>query len=177
MRSRVDIVDSSDDGGARVNSDPPERARSSSSDTSRPGEVVWEPVVPNAVPGIWHRIEPMIKRSMQWNDFSAKIECIDDIYQALVDDQYGLWICTRDGHLIAAIIVYVAQYPRCSIVDICYGAGEEIDQWMQPFYDLIVDRARAIGARFIRIEGRPGWQRKLKSLGFQKVSEEFLLEI
>lgn len=141
------------------------------------GEVHWEPVIPNAIPGIWHRIEPYIVKSAQWSDVTAKLESIQDIYDALIADQYGLWICTIDGHLKAALVVNIAVHPRCTVLDICYGAGESLDQWLKPFYDVIVDRVRSMGGRFIRVEGRPGWAKKLKTLGFRKVSEVFVVEI
>lgn len=147
-----------------------------------PGEapdppIVWTLCVPEAVERAWEHVRPILKRSVEWSDITAKLEGLDDVRSKLIAAHYTLWIATQGQRLIAAVVADVAQHSRNRVCNIHYGAGDEMEHWLQSFADEIIERARQAGCRFIRIEGRDGWGRALKSIGFKKAYTGFMLEI
>ena len=139
--------------------------------------IVCVSIVPTAIEGIWPKIEKMIRESVEWADFGPRIESTDDVRQKLLANKYELFVCLQGGTILAALIVSIAHHSRCSVLDIHYGAGHNMDLWIQPFYDLIIEQARQQGCRFIRIEGRAAWAKPLGKFGFKKAYTGFLLEI
>lgn len=159
--------------GVPVPSSSPEKQQ----ETAQAGEITCEHVVVEAVDGIWAHVEPMIRSAANWSETTIKMEVIDDIKAKLKDGEYALWLCLRDGQVIAAVVVGTTQHSRCMVVDIHYGGGMSLEQWIGPFYRVIVDRARAAGCRFIRVCGRDGWGKPLRKLGFSKAYVAFMREI
>jgi hypothetical protein len=146
-------------------------------ETAQAGEISCEHVVIDAIDGIWHRVMPMLKDAANWSEITAKMEGVDDIHAKLKDGEYALWLCLRDGQVLAAVVVGTTTHSRCMVVDIHYGGGMELEHWIGPFYETIVDRGRTAGCRFIRVCGRDGWGRPLKKLGFTKAYTAFMREI
>ena len=149
----------------------------SEQEAASPGEITCEHVVVEAIDGVWHRVEPMLKESVNWSETTAKMEGIDDIFLRIKGGQYALWLCLRDGQVLAAVVLGVTEHSRCLVVDIHYGAGMDLEHWIAPFCDTIVDKSRNAGCRFIRVNGRKGWAKPLKKLGFTEAYVAFMREI
>ena len=149
----------------------------SEQEAAAPGEILCEHVTLNALDGVWHLVEPMLKEAVNWSEITAKMEGIDDIFLKLKGGKYALWLCLRDGQVLAAIVLGVTEHSRCLVVDIHYGGGLEMKHWIGPFCETIVDKSRNAGCRFIRINGRKGWAAPLKKLGFTEAYVAFMREI
>lgn len=149
----------------------------SEQEAAAPGEILCEHVTLNALDGVWHLVEPMLKEAVKAVEIQAKMEGIDDIFLKLKNNKYALWLCLRDGQILAAIVLGVTEHSRCLVVDIHYGGGLELEHWIKPFYETIEDKARSAECRFIRVCGRDGWARPLKKLGFAKAYTAFMKEI
>ena len=146
-------------------------------ETVRSGEISCEHVVIDAIDGIWKHVEPMLKEAANWSEITAKMEGVDDVHAKLKNGEYALWLCLRDGQVLASVVVGTTTHSRCLVVDIHYGGGMDMHHWIEPFYETIVDRARTNGCRFVRICGRDGWGKPLRKLGFVKAYTAFMREI
>ena len=145
--------------------------------SSAESNVVCVSIVPTAIEAIWPKIEQMLRSSVEWADFGPKIESTADVRQKLIADQYELFLCLQGGSILAALIISIAHHSRCSVLDIHYGAGHNMELWIKPFHDLVIEQARQQGCRFMRIEGRSAWAKPLAKFGFKKAYTGFLLEI
>lgn len=136
-----------------------------------------EEILPGAVPGIWHHVEGMIRQALNASEVTARCETPQDVKSRCEAGDYALWLILAENSIKAALIVSVENHPRCNIATIHYCAGSNIEHWMAYLHDYLTERGRNAGCRYIKIEGRDGWGRMLKSLGFKKTSETFTKEI
>ena len=149
-----------------------------------------EEILPGAVPDIWPRVEDLIRDAVNACPVTAKLETPQDVCKrCYLDDPglvgqdrfhlglYSLWVITVGNELKAALVVSLEEHPRTFVVVINYCGGSEMEKWINPLHQYIVERGRNAGARFIKIDGRYGWIGHLKKLGFEKTGETFMLEI
>lgn len=140
-------------------------------------EITCWHVVIEALDGIWHHVEPKLKAAADWSETTAKMEGVDDIYAKLQSGEYALWLVIQNGEILAAVVVGTTIHSRSMVIDVHYGAGEHMSTWLKPFCDEIVERGRRQGHRFIRVQGRKGWGKALKAVGFHEVCTTFMREI
>lgn len=105
----------------------------------------------------WKDIEPFVKRVLQKIDLCYTI---DNIKDALKARQMQLWTSYTGTQLESVCITRMVVHPKAyKILEIVLMAGKmqsvpelrQIEQW-----------GKDNQCRFIRLEGRRGWQRKLK---------------
>lgn len=134
-------------------------------------------IQPLAVGEVWGRVEDLIRQAINASPEYAKLETPQDVRDRCLAGDYTLWLIFKGTDLKAALVVSLTSFSRSSIFDINYCGGTEIDSWIEDFYNYTVERARNLGCRFVKIDGRYAWIKKLEGLGFKPVSQEFLLEI
>ena len=100
-----------------------------------------------------------------------------DVLAQVMRRQNGLWAVWIDGEIKAAIVMGIEVHPRAHVVKIHLAGGSDLEHWIEPFYEYVVERARIANCRFVQIDGREPWGRKLKQYGFKKTSEVFTLEV
>ncbi len=144
---------------------------------AEPGEILIATVSPVAVEGVWHRMEGHIRTAINASDINAKLETPQDVKQRCLDGDYQLVAITEGNELKAAVILSYMDFPRTRVCTINYCGGGEIDWWITDFYHFIVEGSRNLGCRFVKIDGRYAWIKKLEKLGFKETSTEFTLEI
>lgn len=130
-----------------------------------------------AVSAIWDRVEEEIRKALNSSDILQKLETPQDVRKRCENGEYNLIVITRGNELLAALVVSIITYPRAQMCVINYCGGTDLEAWIKPFYDFIVEGARNLNCRFIHIDGRYSWIKKLQEFGFEKTSEQFTLEI
>lgn len=142
-----------------------------------PREFQLHEILKPAVPAVWPSVEGLIREAINASPEYAKLETPQDVCERCEAGDYALWLVFKGNDLKAALVVSMTEFARSGIFEINYCGGFEIDTWIDDFYQYTVERARNAGCRFVKIDGRYGWIKKLERLGFKSVSQEYLLEI
>jgi hypothetical protein len=111
-------------------------------------DIVW--------PGVVRLIASVINHPR--ND---KDEGLVDVYDALKDGTYQLWISEKDDQVEAICITGIEQRPRKKICKIPYIAGVDHKNWI-PFLDALMRFARSQGCDEMEGYFRKGWLRVLR---------------
>ncbi len=138
---------------------------------------VWTLIKPEAVMPLWPQVEPFVRSSVSWSPHLQKMEGAAHVRDRCVSGEYQVWLSHSEGAIKAVLVVAITQHSACKVVDIHYGAGDDMETWMPGFYDVMAADARAAGCRFVRVIGREGWAKPLKEFGFEKAANVYLLEL
>jgi hypothetical protein len=71
----------------------------------------------------------------------------------------GIWLCSVDGKIVAALVTEVKQYPRKRVLEILFCGGSGMRDWMKIMISEIVRHAKECGCDHLAGIGRPGWIR------------------
>ena len=115
----------------------------------------------------WKEGSKYILEALEHSDGSYSIE---DIYKHLLDNTFLLWLFYNDDRHCAegAMITEIVQYPRRRFCTILFLGADNLDDSLVLFEEFI-KWARNHRCDSINMYGRQGWERRLKSLGFDKL--------
>lgn len=119
---------------------------------------------------IWPQIADRIRSAVLRTDLSHTI----DIERELIDGDGQLWIVHVGPKIEAAVATLLARTDKHLVCTITAIGGENMGNWLA-LIDQIEAWAKAEGAALVRIYGRPGWARVLKSYRVKNVILERLL--
>lgn len=93
-----------------------------------------------------------------------------DVLKALYSGQNQLWLSLHDEKHIGTLVTEIVDTDQKRICVLLYAAGD-LDEYQQLFDDLSdIERWAAYnGCDDVRIIGRPGWTRLLKSQGYDQI--------
>ena len=89
--------------------------------------------------------------------------------QLLADVEAGhilVWVVSRETKIVGVFTVRVIQ-SRVTWVLVEDLAGEDIHSWLLEGHHALETWARELGAKQILIEGRRGWEKVLRPLGYE----------
>jgi hypothetical protein len=75
--------------------------------------------------------------------------------------------------LLAAFVVELCKYSLKTSLKVVFAGADPntIDQWAEPVNAFLEEGARTLGADYLELVGRPGWERSVaKALGWKKHS-------
>lgn len=114
-------------------------------------------VPPAMIPDLWAVIQAIIEPAFEDNrgDDDAKI-----IYQDLCSGFSLLWLAWNAERMsvMGAVVTKLLDVPRGKVCRITACGGREMDRWKDGLAD-IESYAKAEGCRFMRFEGRKGFER------------------
>jgi hypothetical protein len=112
-----------------------------------------------------------------WEDVRAPIEdaCkttrgkfdAEDIRAGLLTGEDQLWIW-RTQTAFAVGITRLANYPKQRVCTLRIVTGNNVDEWYLPCLDTIERWAKANGCHAMEFQARPGWERFIRPLGYDK---------
>lgn len=112
---------------------------------------------------VWHLAEPLLWKAFKRVDYpytmaeiAGKIESCD----------MQLWM-THD--LDMAWVTQILVFPRYKVFEIVAGGGEGLDEWLVDSDELFTAFASHHGCKYIEVQGRPGWTKVTKPLGYAPV--------
>lgn len=107
---------------------------------------------------------PLLSEAISRSDGRWTLEqAWQDIYSGVL----AVFLVTDGDALIGVFTVRLAQSPERRWLVIEDLAGERIDEWIEGADDAVSRFARALDCTQVMAEGRKGWGRKLKSLGWR----------
>lgn len=90
---------------------------------------------------------------------------LDDIWGHLESGEWHLWIDDVDGEIVSIAVTSFIYYPQYTALRIILTAGSETD-WAAAT-EFLENVAKANRCDTVEILGRKGWERALKSRGFE----------
>ena len=112
-----------------------------------------------------------------WEDVRALIEdaCVttrgkfdaQDIKAGLLTGEDQLWIWRTDT-AFAVGITRLANYPKQRVCTLRIVTGNNVDEWYLPCLETIERWAKANGCHAMEFQARPGWERFIRPLGYDK---------
>ena len=103
----------------------------------------------------WSEIEPLLRQGTQR---TGCYEPIDLLLMTLTGRAW-IWVCESDGRIDAAICAEVKQYPRKRVLDVLFGGGSNMKNWIKPLIEAVDQHAAACGCSLVASVCRKGWVR------------------
>jgi hypothetical protein len=120
---------------------------------------------PEEIPELWPRVRDRIAACCERS--GGKYEPID-VLRNLIVGAMNLWMVVDESNAIKALaITEIAVYPRVTVCKLLACTGEDAALWV----DLLAPIeawARQRGCAAMEPICRPGWERRLKPLGYRK---------
>lgn len=123
---------------------------------------IIKPVRPDSILKSWGSIEPHLQRVLNRIDSG---HTVDDVLTKLQWADQQLWKI-NDWQAIA--VTQIAVLPQHKTFNICYVAGDGIDEWLSDFVDRMHEYAAFTNCKYVEFYGRDGWRKHGKKLGFDK---------
>ena len=115
-------------------------------------DVVWGEVRP------W--IEAACKRSRgKFDEYDIKAGLLSG------DDQLWIW---KTATAFAVGISRIADYPKQRVCTLRIVTGRNMGEWIRPCLETIEKWAKANGCNALEFQARPGWERFLRTQGYEK---------
>lgn len=117
-------------------------------------------IPPDIVPAFWQIAAPMVGRAVEHADGRYDI---DDVLAALLARDMQLWLAvdSRSMAVEAACVTEIVAYPREKRCGLVFCAGRDMNRWLRHLSE-IGDWAREQGCVALELQGRPGWERRLR---------------
>lgn len=119
---------------------------------------------------VWPLVADRIRSAVLRTDLSHSC----DIERDLLEGDGLLWLACRGTEIDAAAATLLVRTDKHLVCLITACGGENMDRWFD-LLEGIEEWAKAEGAALVRIYGRPGWARMLKSYRVSNVVLERIL--
>ena len=123
---------------------------------------------------IWDKVEPLLQKVVD-------IDCDVTLYSLrnqLVNGVTQLMVVSEGSDILAAMTITVQTMDSGKRVLMCPAiGGERIDEWLEDFANVLRSMGKEYLCDEIRGAGRPGWERKAKSLGLKPIMTVFNLGV
>lgn len=120
----------------------------------------------NQIHLVWDDVKPMLEKALKHADNKYDLRYIK---LSLNVRDMQLWVLNKDKKTVGCVVTQICTYPLSKRLLIFALAGQGFDNWKHHF-KTIKAWARENGCESCEIYGRPGWERKLKPMGFKKIS-------
>jgi hypothetical protein len=135
-------------------------------DTFLLGNIAISGVRHNQVHLIWKEVEPFIAKALKHADDKYNLRYVK---LSLFKRDMQLWVLEKGKEIVGCVVTQICIYPNSKRLLIFALAGEGFDNW-QHHFATIKAWAKEEGCESCEIYGRPGWERKLNTMGFEKIS-------
>ncbi|UAW59273.1 putative acyltransferase [Roseobacter phage CRP-738] len=118
----------------------------------------------------WPTLEPHIQKAL---DYGAGEYSTFDIFKQAIDNLMQIWVTVdKDDKLGCVTVTQVSVYPDYKALQIlCLTAVNQTVTNMRDQFHCLEDFAKQNGCSSLRVWGRKGWQRKLRSLKSRQGNE------
>lgn len=170
------VASASDANGKPAGLETPD-AQDTSEEFSGPARILVHPIVEAALRSVWPAVKPMIREAVRWSPITSRLETINDVEAKVAAGEYKLWCVFKGGEIIGAVITSIAEHSRCRVLDVHYGAGDDLHSWFREMHATLDEEAVETDCRFIRIMGRDGWAKFGDELGYQKAFSVLMKDV
>ncbi len=128
-------------------------------------------VPPEGVKKLWKdTLSSMVEEAAEYSNgrFTAV-----DVYVDCLRGQQSMWVAYDDEGIKGCCTVRIVQYPNLKACLLDVIAGDNVDQWLEEGFNVISKYARAKGCIKMEGNGRPGWEPRIRKLGWKRSSVLF----
>ena len=111
---------------------------------------------PQEVTERWPEISGLLERAIEYCHGDLEL---DDIKVLMDDGKAFILLLEKDGRACLASACEVIEYPRRRVLNVIATAGERLDLVTGPFWHLVADIGRQLGAQSVRGSVRSSMQR------------------
>lgn len=124
----------------------------------------------------WDQAGPLLQKAIDKSDGEYSQ---DDILRLIMSGEMQLWgaFDIEEDVMLMAMVTEIIIYPQHKSAWIVLSGGTRLDDWFEGIHNLLLRWAKYHGCKNIRITGRTGWERKLKHLGYNKLTTVLSNEI
>lgn len=116
----------------------------------------------------WPAAAPHLERAVAHSHGYMTMEVL---YDSVKQGQRQLWLWHNDSEIKAALTTQLnilADFTKICCID--FVGGDNIDEWLEEVLASIESWAKTEGCDFLEGAGRVGWDRKLRSKGWESVA-------
>lgn len=119
------------------------------------------------IPLLWHTVSHMIQMAIEHSNGEMDL---GEVLDRLLKNEMILLTVSEEDNIIAALTVEKRDFPSGkSILNITTAGGADLDLWVDEIDKVTNELAKEHGCSEIYIVGRPGWMRKLKNIGYERI--------
>lgn len=117
----------------------------------------------DSIEGWWPLVSPLLSKA--WDSTAiGDLLSLSDVRDKLSD---GSYYCFVSGDRAYAGVFSVCESPRCRYVYFFLSGGQEPSGGWVAVDDFLTEVATVFGCKYIQLEGRLGWKRKVEPLGYK----------
>lgn len=113
--------------------------------------------------GWWPMVAPLISKAWE-STLIGNLLSLEDIRQKL---ESGSCYCFISSDAQYAGVFTVKTTPKCSYIHFFLSGGQEPTGGWEAVDDFLQEVAKVFGCKYIHLEGRLGWKRKVEPLGYR----------
>ena len=117
----------------------------------------------NQIETAWPRVKGHIQAALDKAKGELSIETIKD---RLLNKTSMLLVAADGIVILASIVCELVETESGRVCHIIAAGGKHADTWLDEWYNQIVPIAKDQGCVRISLNGRKGWEKKLKKYGF-----------
>ena len=129
--------------------------------------LILKMIQPDKIEAIWAKAGVLIDKALSHCDGESDLEHI--LADLVRGDRKLLTVCDNE-EIIAAVVLSMSIFPRKKVCHISLVGGIRMDEWCDQGLPTIERIAREAGADTVRIQGRRGWLRRLKTNGYKEIA-------
>ena len=108
----------------------------------------------------WSFYAPFIQRVIDKANSGSSVE---DVLTCLQLGSMQLW---RDGKRKAVAVTEIQDYPRYRMLLVYMVAGKDVRDWLAEGQQQLDSFAKQSGCKYIEFQGRAGWEKLCRELGY-----------
>ncbi|MGI9309107.1 MAG: hypothetical protein ACR2P6_07585 [Gammaproteobacteria bacterium] len=97
----------------------------------------------------------------------------DDILERLTRGEWQLFLVLDDDDIIASLVCVLNDTPTGRVFEVGMCWGRDADHWTADIYEAFSRIGKDMGCSRMSLNGRPGWRKLARSLGFKINSVTF----
>ena len=122
----------------------------------------------------WAYIKPHIQRALEHGLHETSAH---DIFVGAMHGEYQIWEIRVDGVVKNYGATRINQFKQHQQMQIVTSTGEDWDDYGPEVLKEVERAALLSGCKYVSVWGRPGWERKLKTYGYQKAYSVVVKEV
>lgn len=114
----------------------------------------------------WPELQPYIARALAFDLYAST--SVDKLKEQVRTGYARVLLCTDGDAILSATLVQLAKntLDERLLHVVCTAGGKSAD-WLPVLREHLLEIARSEDCAAVTLSGRPGWARKLKTLGFK----------
>ena len=109
---------------------------------------------------------PVLERALARDEAYS----FDDVMAKLWRREMQMWV-VNDCQAVA--VTQIQVYPRFKALQVCWLAGDGVDEWFEDLMETLENYAEGMNCRQVEVYGRRGWKRLGEARGYQETMSVF----